>query len=128
MTRDQEKVKIDPTYGDGLYYGASRGHVHQQYAQLIGVPRGYGYGASMGAWVLDYLTNWAGELGLVTHCNVRYINPAFVGDATYLSGRVSQKQAYQATGKGIVTIDVEMKNQDGFLMAKGPAEVSLPLK
>jgi hypothetical protein len=26
-----------------------------------------------------------------------------------------------------VTIDVEMKNQDGSLMAKGPAEVLLPL-
>jgi acyl dehydratase len=127
MTRSNEKAMIDPTYADGLYYGASRGHVHQQYAQLIGVPRGYGYGASMGAWVLDYLTNWAGEGGMVQHCNVRYMFPAFVGDVTYLTGRVTKKQIDQPGKRGIVTIDVEMKNQDGSLMAKGPAEVLLPL-
>jgi acyl dehydratase len=89
------------------------------------VPRGYGYGVSMGAWVLDYLSNWAGETGIVQHCNVRYVNPAFVGDVTYMTGRVTKKQPH--AGKGIVTIDVEMKNQDGFLMAKGPAEIVLPL-
>lgn len=127
MSRSNEKALIDPTYGDGLYYGASRGHVHQQYAQLIGVPRGYGYGASMGAWILDYLSNWAGELAMLRHCNARYIFPAFVGDVTYLTGKVTKKQVDQASGKGIVTIDVEMKNQDGFLMAKGPAEIGLPL-
>jgi acyl dehydratase len=127
MTRNSEKAAIDPTYADGLYYGASRGHVHERYAQLIGVPRGYGYGASMGAWVLDYLSNWAGELGMVQHCNIRYVFPAFVGDVTYLTGKVTKKQIVQAGRRGIVTIDVEMKNQDGFLMAKGPAEISLPL-
>ena len=127
MTRSEDKARIDPTYADGLYYGASRGHVHQQYAQLIGVPRGYGYGASMGAWVLDYLSNWAGEAGMVQHCNVRYMFPAFVGDVTYLTGKVIKKQTEQAGRRSIVTIDVEMKNQDGSLMAKGPAEVSLPL-
>jgi len=127
MTRSEDKARIDPTYGDGLYYGASRGHVHQQYAQLIGVPRGYGYGASMGAWVLDYLSNWAGETGFVQHTNVRYMFPAFVGDVTYMTGKVIKKQADAAGKRCIVAIDVEMKNQDGALMAKGPAEISLPL-
>ena len=37
--------------------------MNDRYAQRIGMPRAYGYGASMGAWVLDYLTNWAGEWG-----------------------------------------------------------------
>ena len=63
MSRDLEGAKIDPTKADGLYQGPSRGHVQPRYAQLIGMPRGYGYGASMGAWVLDYLANWAGEWG-----------------------------------------------------------------
>jgi acyl dehydratase len=128
MTRNTEKAAIDPAYADGLYYGASRGHVHQQYAQLIGVPRGYGYGATMGAWVLDYLTNWAGELGFVTHCNVRYMGPAFVGDATFLTGRVTRKEENARAKNGIVTVDVEMRNQGGMLLAKGPAEIRLPLK
>jgi acyl dehydratase len=128
MTRNSEKAAIDPTYADGLYYGASRGHVHQQYAQLIGVPRGYGYGATMGAWVLDYLTNWGGELGFVMHCNARYIGPAFVGDATFLTGRVTRKEETPRAKSGIVTVDFEMRNQSGMLLAKGPAEIRLPLK
>jgi hypothetical protein len=128
MSRDFDRAKIDPTYADGLYYGPSRGHVHERYAQLIGVPRGYGYGATMGAWVLDYLSNWGGELGFVVHCNARYIGPAFVGDATFLTGRVTKKEENARAKNGIITVDFEMKNQSGMLMAKGPAEIRLPLK
>ena len=62
MSRDLEGAKIDPTLADGLYYGPSRGHVQAEYAQLIGMPRGYGYGASMGAWIARLRSaNWAGE-------------------------------------------------------------------
>ena len=97
----------------------------ERYAQLIGVPRGYGYGATMGAWVIDYLANWGGETGFVTHCDARYIGPAFVGDATFLTGRVTKKDS-NPHGGGVVTVDFEMKNQNGMLMAKGPAEIVLP--
>jgi len=128
MSRDPERAKIDPTHADGLYYGPSRGHVHEKYAQLIGVPRGYGYGATMGAWILDYLANWAGELGFVTHCNARYIGPAFVGDATFLTGRVAKRELASRAKHGVVTVEFEMKNQNGLLMAKGPAEITLASK
>jgi acyl dehydratase len=92
------------------------------------VPRGYGYGATMGAWVLDYLTNWGGELGFVVHCNARYMGPAFVGDATFLTGRVIRKEENARAKNSIVTVDVEMRNQSGTLLANGPAEIRLPLK
>ena len=128
MSRDAEKAELDPTYGDGLYYGPSRGHVFTPYARLIGMPRSYGYGRTMGAWVLDYLNNWAGELGFIVHSNSRYIGPALTGDVTYLTGKVIKKEADETSGYGIVTVDVEMKNQEGRLMAKGPAEVQFPLK
>ena len=91
----------------------------RRYAQLIGVPRGYGYGATMGAWVLDYLSNWGGELGFVVHCNARYIGPAFVGDATFLTGRVTKKEENPRGETGIVTVDFEMKNQNGDADGKG---------
>ena len=66
MSSDLEKAKVNPALADGLNYGPSRGHVQGQYAQLIGMPRGYGYGASMGVWVIDYVANWAGERALIT--------------------------------------------------------------
>jgi hypothetical protein len=52
------------------------------------MPRGYGYGASMGAWIIDYVAAWAGEWGLVTHSTAQYRNPAFTGDATFITGEV----------------------------------------
>ena len=50
------------TLADGLYRGPSRGHTDDEHAQLIGLPRAYGYGASMGAWVLDYAAQSAHQL------------------------------------------------------------------
>ena len=31
MTRDEARARVDPSKGDGLYYGASRGHVVQTF-------------------------------------------------------------------------------------------------
>jgi acyl dehydratase len=125
LLRDMEKAKVDPSYADGLYHGPAS---HERNAQTIGMPRGYGYGSTMGSWVLDYLTNWGGELAFVVHCNARYVGPAFVGDATFLTGRVTAKEKSPRGNAGIVSIDVEMKNQDGMLMTKAQAEVRLPLR
>ncbi|HEY2108074.1 MAG TPA: MaoC family dehydratase N-terminal domain-containing protein [Candidatus Binataceae bacterium] len=123
---DVEKARIDPGYADGLYAGPSRAHVLESDAQQVGVPRGYGYGAVMGAWVLDYLANWAGELGLVIHSNVRYTAFPLTGDVTYFRARVAGKTPHLDRGYGIVAVEVEMKNQDGIVIGRGPAEIRLP--
>jgi len=124
MTRDVEGAKVDPTLGDGLYHGPSRGHVQAQYAQLIGMPRGYGYGATMGAWILDYLTNWGGEWSFVTYSNMQYRAPALTGDLTYLDGEVLELRD-DPEGKTAV-VEVVMTNHDNVVMAKGTADVLLP--
>jgi len=126
MDRDLEGAKEDPELGDGLYHGPSRGHTDEEHARLIGMPRGYGYGASMGAWVLDYVAAWAGDRGFVRHSAVQYRFPAFDGDLTLLDAEVSAKRHDPMLGAGVVTLDVTMTNQDGSVMAKGPVEVELP--
>ena len=88
LERHYEAAKVDPAYSDGLYHGASRGHAQPRYAQKIGMPRGYGYGASMGAWILDYISNWAGEWSDLLHSKMTYRSPALTGDLTYLDGEV----------------------------------------
>lgn len=123
---DVEKARIDPSYADGLYAGPSRAHVLESDAQQVGVPRGYGYGAVMGAWVLDYLANWAGELGLVVHSNVRYTAFPLTGDVTYFAARVANKTPQPDGRSGIVAVAVEMKNQDSIVIGRGPAEIRLP--
>jgi acyl dehydratase len=126
MDRQLDASKDDPALGDGLYSGPSRGHTDVDHARVIGMPRAYGYGASMGAWVLDYIAMWAGDRGLVRHSAVQYRFPAFEGDVTYLDGEVTGTRHDPTLGAGVVTIEVVMTTQDGAIMAKGPVEVELP--
>ena len=121
MARDLEAAKLDPTLGDGLYHGPSRGHVQAEYAQLIGMPRGYGYGASMGAWILDYLNNWIGEHGRVLHSDMKFRSPALTGDVTYLNATVTDL----VDARRVAVVDVVMTNQRDETMASGTAEVSI---
>jgi acyl dehydratase len=126
MDRQLEAAKADPALGDGLYSGPSRGHTDVDHAQVIGMPRAYGYGASMGAWVLDYVAMWAGDRALTRHSAVQYRFPAFEGDVTYLDGEVTGTRHDPTLGSGVVTIEVVMTTQDGTVMAKGPVEVEIP--
>ena len=122
---DRRMERVNPELTDGAYYGPSRGHLQPRWARHVGMPRGYGYGASMGAWILDYVAAWAGEWGTITHANAQYRNPALTGDATFLSGevvdtRVERKRVHLAVVK------VDMRNQDDAKMATATVEVELP--
>jgi acyl dehydratase len=126
MSRDVEGAKVDPTLGDGLYHGPSRGHVQQKYAQLIGMPRGYGYGASMGAWILDYLSNWGGEWTDIVHSKMSYRSPALTGDLSRLDGEVVEVKHDDPSGRPLVSVKVSMTNQNGDELAAGVAELLMP--
>ncbi|MHB8328088.1 MAG: FAS1-like dehydratase domain-containing protein [Acidimicrobiales bacterium] len=122
MTRDMPATKLDPAKNDGLYNGASRGHVNLRYARLIGMPRQYGYGASMGSYLLDYVANWAGESAYVKEADMRYSFPVLVGDVTYLKGDVASVD--RSGDGGTAQINVVMSNQNGAQMVKGKLTVS----
>lgn len=121
-----ELAAINPELSDPSLYGPGRGHLNPRFARHVGMSRGYGYGASMGAWVLDYVSAWIGEWGHIVHSNTQYRTPAFTGDATFLKGLVTAK-AIDARGRGIASVEVELANQDAALLAKGKLEVCLPL-
>ena len=59
----------NPELTDGAYFGPSRGHLFPALGASRRHAARYGYGASMGAWILDYLAGWAGEWGQVVHSN-----------------------------------------------------------
>jgi hypothetical protein len=128
MSRDMTRSQVVPVFGDGLYNGPSRGHVQQRYAQLIGMPRGYGYGSSRGAWILDYLGNWAGEWGYVVHSNAQFRSPAHTGDLTTLSGTVTGKEVDAATGEHLVEVLFTMMDQHEAIMARGKVKIALPVE
>jgi acyl dehydratase len=122
---DRRMERVNPELTDGAYYGPSRGHLQPRWAQHVGMPRGYGYGASMGAWIIDYVAAWAGEWGAVTYSTAQYRNPAFTGDATFLSGEVIDTRV-ERRRKHIVRVKVELRNQDDAVMAKAEVEAELP--
>jgi hypothetical protein len=126
MTRDFGKGAIDPTHLDGLYHGPSRGHVQPEYAQLIGLPRAYGYGASMGAWILDYIGHWGGTWSDIMHSKFSYRTPAMTGDLTILNGEISSVREDPMTGQPLAVVQVRMTNQNDAVLATGGAEVRLP--
>ena len=126
MSYDRERAAEDPSASDGLVFGGSRGHVQPRYAQLIGMPRGYGYGATMCVWCVDYLANWAGDDGFVLHHNTQYRNPALTGNVTYMSGQVKDKFVNEEFGQHVAQMSYEMKTHEGTLMARGTAEIILP--
>ena len=123
---DEEGAKIDPRLRDGLYVGPSRGHVDSDKATQIGMPRAYGYGATMGAWVTDYVAHWAGYDGMVRYSNTSFRGPAYEGDVTYLDAEVMERQELSVWGAPLVRLSVKMTNQDGAVLATGTVDVELP--
>jgi acyl dehydratase len=124
---DPDMMKINPAITDGAYYGPSRGHLFPKFARRIGMPRAYGYGASMGSWVTDYLSGWAGEHGMVVHSIASYRAPALSGDVTFQTAEVVDKLV-DAEGRHVVQVKHLMKNQKGATMCNGTAEIALPKK
>ncbi len=122
---DPAMLLINPELTDGAYYGPSRGHLFPQWARTIGMPRAYGYGASMGSWVTDYLSGWAGEHGMVVHTNCSYRGPAFSGDITIMTGEIYEKSV-DAEGRHLAHVSVKMANQKGVTLATAKAEIALP--
>lgn len=122
---DRNLERTDPERTDGAYYGPSRGHLQPQWARKVGMPRGYGYGASMGAWVLDYVAAWGGEWGSVTHADVKYRSPALTGDASFISGTVTGVREERRRVQ-VADVDVVITNQDDAVQAKGNVSIQLP--
>src|SRR5690625_841230 len=125
--QDPIQEKVNPEQTDGAYIGPSRGHLFPRWARHIGMPRGYGYGASMGSWILDYFSGWGGEWANLLHSNCSYRGPAFTGDITIMNASVIDKRVDEE-GRNIVQLDFKMKNQVGVTMATAKAEMELPTK
>ena len=124
---DPDMQLINPELTDGAYYGPSRGHLFPEWARTIGMPRAYGYGASMGSWVTDFLSGWAGEHGRVVHSIANYRGPALSGDVTIQTAEVVDKLV-DDEGRHLVQVKHKMATQKGTTMCTGTAEIQLPKK
>ena len=122
---DPDVLLENPELTDGAYFGPSRGHLFPKYARRIGMPRAYGYGGAMGAWVIDYMSGWAGEHGLVRHSVANFRGPALGGDATVQTAEVVDKTVDE-NGRHLIHVKHLMATQTGSIMATGTGAIELP--
>ena len=115
----------DPMANLALNEGPTSGHTNPDKAKLVGMPRNYGYGSSMGAWTVDYLAYWAGDLGFIRHIKVDYRSPVFEGDISLLNGEVTDVRFDPLLGVQMASVKVRMTNQDGTTVASAVADVEL---
>lgn len=115
----------DASKGVGFDEGPASGHGDLEKAKLIGMPRHYGYGSSMGAWALDYVAFWGGDDSFIRHAKIDYRNPVFEDDITLINGTVADVRFDPMLGVRVALVSVVMANQDGTIIAKGPVTVEL---
>jgi acyl dehydratase len=115
----------DPAMRTGMDEGPGSSHANLDKARLVGLPRHYGFGTSMGTWALDYLAYWAGDAGFIRHSNMVYRSPVFEGDVAFLQGEVTGHRVEPAIGALLVTVRINLTSQDKLLLAQGEAQVQL---
>jgi acyl dehydratase len=109
----QNRKRMPGFYGKnewGAWDCMQRLHWDPLFAQAIGNPTTYDYGNMRACWVAHYLTNYAGDDGWVyrTSNDLRKFN--FVGDVTWITGRITGKSIDDELGPSI-EIEIEGTNQ-----------------
>lgn len=103
---------------------AQRLHWDDAWAQAIGNPMAYDYGVMRENYLYHYLTDWAGDDGIVIrlHDEIRKFN--YVGDTQTITGEVVGKR--QEGGQNLVDVVVRFTNQRGEETVKATATIALP--
>lgn len=108
----------------GVPETVERVHWDNWMAKEIGMPAAYDYGSQRGAWCSHLLTNWMGDDAWVRKMAVEYRGMNFLGDTTWIRGKVARK--YQEGGDHRVDIDIWGENQRGEIIVPGKATIALP--
>jgi acyl dehydratase len=103
---------------------AQRLHWDPKWAQAIGNPMAYDYGVMRENYLYHYLTDWAGDDGLVLHVHDEIRKFNYIGDTQFITGTVTGKR--EEGGRNLVDVDVRFTNQRGDETVKATAVIALP--
>ena len=105
---------------------AQRLHWDPVWAQAIGNPMAYDYGVMRENYLQHYLTDWAGDNGIITrvHDEIRKFN--YMGDTQFVTGEITGKR--DENGQALVDVAVRFVNQRGDETVKATATIALPKK
>lgn len=109
----------------GAWDAIMRIHWEDETARKIGVPAAYDIGPVRWTWLTHYCTNFAGDDGWVYRVRGEFRRFNYVGDTTWISGRVSAKRLDPELGP-LIELSLEGKNQRGAANVTGSATILLP--
>ena len=102
-----------------------RVHWDQSFAKECGFPDGYDFGSQRIAWMLNAVTNWAGDSAFVKSLDARLTALNIIGDATWCSGSVSGKSIAD-NGDREIELKLTAVNQRGTTTALATVVVVAP--
>ncbi|MGD9890403.1 MAG: MaoC family dehydratase N-terminal domain-containing protein [Dehalococcoidia bacterium] len=101
-----------------------RAHWGDPLVHELGFPLGYDIGAQRIAWFAHALTNWHGDHGFLRSLRVSLLSPNWLGDTTWIRGRVTDK--HMQGREPLVSIDLWGENQRRDRHSQASATVRLP--
>ncbi len=105
---------------------AQRLHWDPVWAQAIGNPMAYDYGVMRENYLWQYLNDWAGDDGIITHVHDEIRKFNFMGDVQRVTGEVLGKRT--ENGQNLVDVAVRFVNQRGEESVRSTATIALPSK
>jgi len=92
--------------------------------------RGLPHVVAPGNMAIDYyaqlLTDWAGNEGRLVKLATQYRNFMLPENTLECGGKIQKK--YQEAGKGLVELELWIKNEEGVMCVPGKAVVELPVR
>ncbi len=123
-----KEFRKHPAWGfrgkSGALEAIIRVHDAEETAAAAGLPLAYDYGCQRMSWLCQIPTNWMGDDGSLRRLHGRLHRFNYVGDTTWLKGKVSAKR--EENGEYLADLDIWAENQMQETTASGNATVALP--
>jgi len=101
-------------------------HWEKAWANQLGIPISYDYGAMRETFLTNICTNWMGDDGWLWKLNCQHRKFVYTGDTYWIKGKIKDKK--QVDGRNEVHLDVWVENQWGTITSPGDAVVLLPTR
>ena len=96
-------------------------------ANRAGLPFPYAVGMQLNAWLIQFLTDWAGDEGWLKRCYAEYRSFVYMSDVIWFEGKVTDKYV-DDQGEYCVDIETNSYNQRNQKVVPGKATVILPCR
>jgi acyl dehydratase len=106
----------------GFWDTAQRCHWEDEWAQQMGQPAAYDYGAMRTNWMVHLITNWLGDNAWLWKLSASIKKFNYMGDTHFLSGSVVAVDP----STGVAELQMHGLNQRGDVTCDGRATVILP--